>query len=49
MTREAMRLLKSETRNPILEVTNPELAEKLKMTPGNFYCYYKPSYINGFG
>jgi len=25
-----------------------ELAKKLKMEPGKFYCYYKPSPVNGF-
>ena len=44
-----MRLIKSETRNPVLIVKDQELAEKLRMKPGIFYCYYRPSYINGFG
>jgi len=46
--REAEKLLKSETRNPILVVKNTELAEELRMEPGKYYCYYKPSYLNGF-
>lgn len=25
-----------------------DLAQKLKMTPGTYYCYYKPSYLNGY-
>ena len=46
--REVEKLLKSETRNPILIVKNSKLAEKLGMTPGKYYCYYKPSFLNGF-
>jgi len=45
----AMNLIKFETKNPILVVKNSELQKQLKMEPGKFYCYYKPSYINGFG
>ena len=43
-----MRLIQSETRNKILQINNPELAKQLKMKPGVFYCYFKPSYLNGF-
>ena len=48
-TKQAMRLIKSESRNPVLIVKDQELAEKFNLKPGTFYCYYKPSYINGFG
>jgi hypothetical protein len=41
--------MKSQTSSPILKVTDKELADQLKMKSGNFYCYYKPSYINGYG
>lgn len=44
----ALNFLRHESSNQVLEVRDKELAEKLKMTPGKFYCYYKPSYINGF-
>ena len=45
----AQRLIKSETRNPILEVKDQRLAKELGMKAGSYYCYYKPSYVNGFG
>lgn len=44
-----MRLMRNETRNPLLTVCDAELASKLRMQPGVFYCYFKPSYVNGFG
>ena len=47
-TRAALRLVKSECKNPVLKVTDPTFASKLNMKPGNFYCYYKPTWINGF-
>ena len=25
-----------------------KLAEKLQMGPGRYYCYYKPTYLNGY-
>jgi hypothetical protein len=31
-----------------LELRDKELATKLKMEPGKFYGYYKPSYVNGY-
>ena len=34
--------------NHILYTTNKELASKLKLDPYKFYCYYSPSYLNGF-
>lgn len=47
--KQAMRLVRYETNNQILTVRDQALAQKLKMRPGVFYCYYKPSYVNGFG
>jgi hypothetical protein len=29
-------------------VDDKELGEKMRMTKGRFYVYYKPSFINGF-
>jgi hypothetical protein len=29
-------------------VSDPQLAANLNMKPGNYYCYYKPSFLNGF-
>ncbi len=43
------RLIKSQSKNPVLQVTDASLAKKLGMEDGKYYCYYKPSYINGFG
>ena len=32
-----------------MKVTDAKLAETLNLSPGKFYCYYKPSFIiNGF-
>jgi len=45
---EALRLIRGETNNQILLVSDSELAKSLKMKPGYFYCYYKPSFLNGF-
>jgi hypothetical protein len=47
-TRAAVRLMRQESLHPILVVSESELAEKLRMEPGKFYVYYKPSFINGF-
>ena len=44
----AFRMMKAETKNPILQVTDTELAKKLGMEDGKFYCYYKPSHLNGY-
>ena len=44
----AFRMMKQETGNPIFTVSDPELIKSLKFTPGKFYCYYKPSYLNGY-
>jgi len=43
-----MRMMRHESENPLLEVRDQELAEKIGMKPGKFYCYYKPSFVNGF-
>lgn len=40
--------MRQETENPLLQVNDPDLAKRLNMKPGHFYCYYKPSYINGY-
>ena len=40
--------MRSESKNPLLVITNEDLAEKLQMQKGKFYAYYKPSFINGF-
>ena len=44
----AYRLVQSETRNQVLCVRSQELMQELRMEPGKYYCYYKPSYVNGF-
>jgi len=33
----------------VLSVCDDDLAKKLRMKPGVFYCFFKPSYVNGFG
>lgn len=45
---KATRLLRSQSRNPVMVVRDKKLAGELRMEPGIFYCYYKPSYINGY-
>lgn len=47
-TIRGMRMMRHESENPLLEVRDQALAEKIGMQPGKFYCYYKPSFINGF-
>ena len=42
---EELRVAKFQTRNQILRVTNPELANTLGLSTGKIYCYYKPSFI----
>ena len=44
----AIRVLRHESQHQLVEVRDVALAEKLKMKPGRFYWYYKPSHINGF-
>jgi len=44
----AMRIMRHESQHQLIEVRDEELAKKLKMKPGHFYGYYKPSHINGF-
>lgn len=41
-------MMRHESQYQVLEVKDPELAKTLRMEPGRFYCYHKPSYINGF-
>jgi hypothetical protein len=45
---QALRLLKHETQHQILRVKDAKLAKAMRLTAGNFYCYYKPSFINGY-
>lgn len=40
--------MRQETENPILVVNDSELAAQMQMKAGRFYCYFKPSFINGF-
>lgn len=47
-TKVAVRLMRQESSNPILTVSDKELSAKMRMEPGKFYIYYKPSFINGF-
>jgi len=49
LAQQAQSLIHSETKSPILRVSDPEVAKQLKLKSGSYYCYYKPSYINGFG
>ena len=44
----ALRILKHESQHQVLEVRDSATAKELKMEPGKFYCYYKPSFLNGF-
>ena len=44
----AHRLILSETRNSVLKVTSTKVMDELRMEAGKFYCYYKPSYVNGY-
>ena len=48
LEQKALQLLTHETQHQILEVRDPEVAKFVKMEPGKFYCYYRPSYVNGF-
>ena len=48
LEQQALRLLTHETQYQVLEVRDPELAKFVKMEPGKFYCYYKPTFVNGF-
>ena len=41
-------MLSHETSHQILEVRDLEMAKFIKMEPGKFYCFYKPSFVNGF-
>lgn len=40
--------MRQETRNPILIIKDEELAKHMNMSKGSFYCYFRPSFINGF-
>ena len=39
-------LIQNETKSNLVKVTDAELADKLDLKPGKFYCYYKPSFAN---
>ena len=45
---QALQLIHSETRNPVYKVSSKVLQAELGLKPGRFYCYYAPSYANGF-
>jgi len=44
----ALRFMRQETSNSIGMIQDKAVAEKMKIEPGKFYVYYKPSYVNGF-
>ena len=44
----ALRIISHETQYQILEVRDLEMAKFIKMEPGKFYCFFKPSFVNGF-
>ena len=45
----ALRMLRHESQHQVVQIRNPELAQILKIKPGKFYCYYKPTFIiDGF-
>ena len=44
----AVNFARHESGKQVLEVRDAKLAQELKMEPGKFYCYYKPTLINGF-
>lgn len=46
--RGAIRMIRADSRNPLLVVKDEAAAKELGMKPGTFYCYYRPSYVNGF-
>ena len=45
----ALAYIRNETENPIIEVTSEHVADALRLEPGKFYCYYKPSFVNQNG
>ena len=45
---KALKLLNFESDHQVLEVTDIKLSETLRMEPGRFYVYYKPSITCGF-
>ena len=48
LEQKALRVLSHETQYQILEVRDSEMAKFINMKPGRFYCYYRPSCVNGF-
>lgn len=42
-----LNLLRAETEH-VLVVTDPSMAQTCRLEPGKYYCYFKPSYLNGF-
>ena len=47
-TARALRILKHESQFQILKVTDSVLSKAMRLKPGKYYCYYKPSFINGY-
>jgi len=47
-TKAAIRLMRQESKNPLLIASGEEITKQLRMEPGKFYAYYKPSFVNGF-
>ena len=41
--------MRFESNKPIFEISDKDLSAKLNMKPGCYYCYFKPSFINGYG
>lgn len=42
----ALQLMRSESKNQVLEIIDQRLAETLNMEPEKFYAYYSPSALN---
>ena len=38
--------IQNDSKSNLVKVKSRELAKQLKMEPGKFYCYYKPSFAN---
>lgn len=48
MPTEVLDILRHLSDHPVLQVTDPQFAEVLKLEPNRAYLYYKPSVANGF-
>ena len=42
----SLALIQNETKSNLIRVVDADLAKKLDLQPGKFYCYYKPSFAN---